>query len=89
MKHALEPEMHDHQCPSCNRPFRSESTAPNFCPYACGAIGNGYAAAFYELADMMGITAQPRSPKEVWEHEMKPRLAIALARDGEVEQAQP
>jgi Lar family restriction alleviation protein len=68
---------HDHPCPKCGKVFSSESERPNFCPYGCGAISGeaGYVEAFYELADMMGIGAQPRSPKDVWEQQMKPRLA--------------
>lgn len=71
--------MHDHKCPSCRKSFKSASP-PNFCPYGCGPLSReaGYVGAFYELADMMGITAQPRSPKDVWDGEMKPRLAKAL-----------
>jgi hypothetical protein len=74
--------MTNHKCPKCNKTFSSDS-APNFCPYGCGPISGeaGYVDAFYEIADMMGIVAQPRSPKEVWESEMKPRLAAALAKD--------
>ncbi|MCW1431422.1 hypothetical protein [Novosphingobium sp. JCM 18896] len=40
---------------------------------------DGYATAFYELAALMGIPAQARSPKEVWDSEMLPRLKAALA----------
>lgn len=41
---------------------------------------DGYTEAFYELAAMMGLDyAQPLSPKEVWETQMRPRLARALA----------
>lgn len=39
----------------------------------------GYKDAFYQLSDLMDISAQPRSPKEVWEAEMLPRLRAALA----------
>ncbi|MEG0181990.1 MAG: hypothetical protein RR704_00840 [Stenotrophomonas sp.] len=40
---------------------------------------DGYQGAFYELADMLGMTAQPSSPKEVWETQMRPALQAALA----------
>ena len=77
------PEQPERECPICHRAFTSESA--NFCPYGCGPISgeSGYVAAFYELADMMGIAAQPRSPKDVWESEMKPRLAAAFAEQPE------
>jgi hypothetical protein len=67
-------------CPKCSRSFESEG-APNFCPYDCGPISGeaGYVTAFYELADMMHVTAQPRSPKDVWEQEMRPRLIAAFS----------
>lgn len=32
----------------------------------------GYVDAFYELARMLSINAQPSSPKEVWETQTKP-----------------
>lgn len=38
----------------------------------------GYVRAFYELAAMMDIEAQPRSPRDVWENQMKPQLERAL-----------
>ena len=58
------------------------SERPNFCPYGCGPLNGqaGYVDAFYELADMMGIGAQAKSPAEVWQQQMKPRLAEALTR---------
>lgn len=73
--------MHDHVCPKCQRPFGSESANVNFCPYGCGSISDqsGYVTAFYELAGMMDIGARPRSPEQVWEREMKPRLVEALS----------
>lgn len=37
-----------------------------------------YATAFYDLAKMMGLSARDQSPKEVWEMEMRPRLAAML-----------
>lgn len=43
---------------------------------------DGYLAAFYELADMLGIPAQPCSPKEVWETQMRPALQAAIAAQG-------
>jgi hypothetical protein len=39
----------------------------------------GYVTAFYEIVDMLGIPAQPASPKHVWETQMRPLLARALA----------
>jgi len=73
--------MHDHVCPKCQRPFGSESANVNFCPYGCGSVSDqsGYVTAFYELADIMDIGARPRSPEQVWEREMKPRLVEALS----------
>lgn len=35
----------------------------------------GYRDAFYEVAAMLGIGARSASPKEVWEQEMRPKLA--------------
>lgn len=69
-----------HECPKCNKPFESENA--NFCPYGCGSISSngGYVEAFYELADLMEINAQARSPQTVWEQEMKPRLIRMLGR---------
>lgn len=40
---------------------------------------DGYQGAFYELADMLGMTAQPRSPKEVWETQMRPMVERLVA----------
>lgn len=45
---------------------------------------DGYQAAFYELTDMLGIPAQPCSPKEVWETQMRPALQAAIAAQGPV-----
>lgn len=45
---------------------------------------DGYQAAFYELADMLGIPAQPCSPREVWEAQMRPALQAAIAAQGPV-----
>ncbi|GEM_PF-1790519 len=45
---------------------------------------DGYQRAFYELASMMGMTAQPISPKEVWETQMRPALQAAIAAQGPV-----
>lgn len=44
----------------------------------------GYQAAFYELADMLGMTAQPCSPKEVWETQIRPALQAAIAAQGPI-----
>lgn len=35
---------------------------------------SGYVDAFYELAGMLGLSAQPQPPKEVWETQMRPKL---------------
>lgn len=40
---------------------------------------SGYADAFYELAALMGIGAQPLSPEIVWKEQMLPTLQKALA----------
>lgn len=40
---------------------------------------DGYADAFYEIARLLDISPQSRSPKDVWECEMLPRLRAALA----------
>ena len=51
---------------------------------AFAAYGNplpdmrGYPDAFYEIAGMLGIPAQMRSPREVWQQEMRPLLAKKL-----------
>jgi hypothetical protein len=39
---------------------------------------DGYKAAFYELADLMGLGASPESPRVVWETVMEPRLRAAF-----------
>ncbi len=45
---------------------------------------DGYRAAFYELADMLSMTAQPCPPKEVWETQMRPALQAAISAQGPV-----
>lgn len=45
---------------------------------------DGYQDAFYELADMLGIPAQPCSPKAVWEAQMRPAVQAAIAAQGPV-----
>ncbi|MDV3515216.1 hypothetical protein [Stenotrophomonas sp. C1657] len=54
--------------------------------YATPRVQNvdGYQAAFYELADMLGIPAQPCAPKVVWEAQMRPALQAAIAAQGPV-----
>lgn len=55
--------------------------------YALGLIAkdatvsgiDGYQSAFYELAGMLGMTAQPLSPKEVWETQMRPMVERLVA----------
>lgn len=39
----------------------------------------GYVTAFYELATLMGVPAQPASPEKVWQEQMLPKLRAALA----------
>lgn len=34
----------------------------------------GYEDSFYDLADLLGLTAMPISPKEAWELHMRPRI---------------
>lgn len=43
---------------------------------------DGYRRAFYELADMLDMGAQPISPKQAWETQMRPMLQAALAATG-------
>ena len=40
---------------------------------------DGYVDAFYAIAKMLGVAAQPSSPKEVWEREIRPRLEALTA----------
>lgn len=40
---------------------------------------DGYVTAFYELAKLLDIGAQGKSPKEVWEGEMLPRIKAELS----------
>lgn len=40
---------------------------------------DGYRDAFFELGAMLGLSAQPRSPKEVWEDQMRPALKRLIA----------
>jgi hypothetical protein len=49
---------------------------------------DGYATAFYEIAAMLGIGAQSRSPGNVWANEMRPRLLAALHDTAPTDQAQ-
>lgn len=37
----------------------------------------GFQNAFFEVASIFGFTAQPNSPKDVWEGQMRPRLREA------------
>lgn len=39
---------------------------------------DGYETAFYELASLMGFTAQPVSPERAWRDQMLPRLRVLL-----------
>lgn len=47
--------------------------------YRSSSPMRGFEEAFYELAHMLGMTAQPRSAKEVWDTQMRP-LVIELMR---------
>ncbi|MDN4131868.1 DUF551 domain-containing protein [Pantoea ananatis] len=40
---------------------------------------DGYVKAFYEIASILGISAQPNSPKHVFETVMKPKLQVLVA----------
>jgi hypothetical protein len=46
---------------------------------AHGTDTAGYVAAFYEIADMLGIGARADSPANVWANEMKPALLQRLS----------
>ncbi len=43
---------------------------------------SGYAQAFYQLAELMRLPASVRSPRQVWESEMLPRLRELLRESG-------
>lgn len=45
---------------------------------------DGYRTAFFEIGELLGMTAQPFSPKEVWETQMRPALHAAIAAQGPV-----
>lgn len=45
---------------------------------------DGYRTAFFEIGELLGMTAQPFSPKEVWETQMRPALQAAIAAQGPV-----
>jgi hypothetical protein len=47
------------------------------------SASDGYADAFYQIAKVLGIDAQPRSPREVFEQQMLPRLAALSASEAE------
>lgn len=40
---------------------------------------DGYVKAFYEIASILGISAQPNSPRRVFETVMKPKLQDLVA----------
>ncbi len=48
------------------------------CPIPSASGEDGYAKAFYEIANMLGIPAQADSPRHVWESVMRPRILAAL-----------
>lgn len=45
-----------------------------------GAVSgiDGYQGAFFELAGILGISAQPLSPKYVWETQMRPMVKALM-----------
>lgn len=49
----------------------------------------GYVGVFYELAAMMDMCAQPRSPKEVWETQMRPELQKLIESEARMEKLVP
>ncbi|MGY2732351.1 hypothetical protein [Sphingomonas sp. UYP23] len=53
---------------------------------AIPASGDGYATAFYEIAEMLGIGARAASPTAVWRDEMQPKLEALFARPDAGEQ---
>jgi hypothetical protein len=55
------------------RQINSRQTSPKGDP--------GYIGAFYDLAKMMGIGACAKSPRDVWEHEMLPRLQALFSNE--------
>lgn len=48
--------------------------------YRASSPMRGFEGAFYELAGMLNISAQPRSPQEVWETQMRPMLRHLIAK---------
>lgn len=54
-------------------------------------VSDGYQQAFYAIGDLLALNADVRSPKEVWEREMLPRLRelIALKQRTQPSQATP
>lgn len=46
---------------------------------AVTAPSDGYKQAFYEVAELLGIGAQPLSPREVWEAQMRPKLKALIS----------
>lgn len=66
------------QCPACNGlgvvKFDDDPTTGQ----RCEACSPNYADFFYELADILGIQAQPISPQRVWEEQIRPRIAALL-----------
>lgn len=42
------------------------------------AVDDGYTSAFYELAGLLGMTAQPLPPAQVWHDQMLPQIKAAL-----------
>lgn len=43
-----------------------------------GGADHGYKEMFYTVGEMLGISAQPSSPKQVWEDQMLPLLKEKL-----------
>ncbi len=42
---------------------------------------DGYVDAFYRIAELLDITPQPASPKEVFEKQMLPKLERLLSKE--------
>lgn len=56
--------------------LRAALAAP---PTPRGEVQGGYADAFYEIAELLGLQASTDSPAVVWKRDMLPRLAAALS----------
>ena len=75
------------QCAALGRPHGKLIAQAKDYLAARQPVDDGFQSAFYEIGDMLGMTAQPRSPKEVWETQMRPALEAKLA--GQARQPTP